>query len=55
MTDLIRWDPYQRMLSLRDAIDRMVEEACPTLWAAGPGSMLARKPWLLTFTKPMRI
>jgi HSP20 family protein len=29
MTDLIRWDPYQRILSLYDAIDRMVEEGLP--------------------------
>jgi HSP20 family protein len=36
MTDLIRWDPYQRMLSLRDAIDRMVEEGLPRPFGGWP-------------------
>ncbi len=39
MTDLVRWEPFRELMSLRDAMDRLVEESfVPTLrtsWFGG--------------------
>ena len=37
MTELARWDPFQEMMSLRDAMNRLLEESFvrPRLWPGG--------------------
>jgi HSP20 family protein len=46
MANVIRWDPFQDTVSLRDAMDRLFEESFvrPTLRESGNGSRAASLP-----------